>query len=184
MSQFFQAVTAGGLPPSVPTSFITDNGTATPAGNILNVITPGGGTQGIITSAPGSSNTLLITLTDTFLSGTAQTVDAGSSTFTSVVPVPTSNSVVNIRANIAGYAKASGVAIGAELIGAVRNVAGSLTVIQDVEVTRNNDAALSSWSATFTISGTNVLIQVTGVAAFTINWTAIIDYVTATEAQA
>ncbi len=183
MSQFFQGVTAGGLPPSVPTSFTTDNSTvAIPSANNINVFTPGNGTQGIATSASGS--TITITLIDTFLSGTAQTVNAGNATFTSVVPVPISNSVVNIRANIAGYAKSSEIAIGAELIGAVRNVGAVLQIIQDVEVTRNNDASLAAWSATFTTSGTNVLIQVTGVAGFTINWTAIIDYVTATEAQA
>lgn len=182
MSQIFKSSSSGPVPPTVPTSFVTDSGTAVPAANILNVVTPGGGTQGIATS--GSGNTITITLTDTTLRGTCQTINAGTATFNVNVPVPTSDSVVNIRSNMAGYAKAAGEAVGGELIGAVRNVGGVLTVIGTPDLTKNNDIALSAWSATLTTVGTNALVQVTGVAGFTINWTAIIDFVIATEAQA
>ncbi len=54
MSQFWQGVTAGSLPPSVATTYHTDSGDAVPAANILNVF---GGTG---TSTTGSGNTITI----------------------------------------------------------------------------------------------------------------------------
>jgi len=181
MSQVFLGMSSSGTP-QIPTSFVTDSGTAVPAANVLNVVTPGSGTQGIMTS--GAGNTVTITLTDTTVTGTAQTVNAGTANISVNIPVATSNSVVSIRANLAGYAKTSGLAIGGELIGAVRNVGGVLTVIGTPDLTRNNDGALATWNATLVTSGTNAQVQVQGVNTFTINWTAIIDSVTATQAQA
>ena len=49
---------SGAVPPTVATSYVTDNGTAFPALNILNV----NGGVGVVTSAPGSSNQIVITV--------------------------------------------------------------------------------------------------------------------------
>lgn len=61
MSQFYQGVTAGSLPPSVPTSFVTDSGTVVPSGNIVNV-NGGPGIQ-VIANTSGSNN-MVINLTE------------------------------------------------------------------------------------------------------------------------
>lgn len=57
MSQIFKPLTSGGpIPPNIPTSFVTNNGTAVPAANILNVL----GGNGATTS--GSGNTVTVTV--------------------------------------------------------------------------------------------------------------------------
>jgi hypothetical protein len=61
MSQFFVGVSAGSLPPSVATSFVTDNGTVIPAANIVNI---NGGDGVEVIANPNGSNNMVINLTD------------------------------------------------------------------------------------------------------------------------
>jgi hypothetical protein len=61
MSQFYVGVSAGSLPPSVATSFVTDNGTVIPAANIVNI---NGGDGVEVIANPNGSNNMVINLTD------------------------------------------------------------------------------------------------------------------------
>lgn len=174
MSQIYLPVSSS---PAVPTSFVTDSGTAVPAANILNVVTPGSGTQGIKTT--GAGNTITITVTDTAFSGTATTVGAVNAVLNVNVPVP-NNAAMSLRVNLVGYDAADGLGIGGELLGTFKNNAGTVTSCGNVDQTKNTDAGLAAGTFTMIVSGTNVQVQVTGVAGTTIDWKGNIDIVSVT----
>src|SRR6185312_7812085 len=61
MSQIIKNLASGPVPPSVPTSFVTDSGTVIAAGNIVNV---NGGPGVQVIANPNGSNNMLIDLTE------------------------------------------------------------------------------------------------------------------------
>lgn len=62
MSQITKTLTSGSpIPPIIPTSFVTDSGTAIPAANIINV---NGGTGVTVSANPNLSNNIIITLSN------------------------------------------------------------------------------------------------------------------------
>lgn len=175
MSQFFIDSVSSPLPPAVPTSFVTDSGTATPAANVLNVVTPGGGTQGVATSASG--NTITITVTDNSVSGTTTTVGAVTGNVITFALGAVAG-VYTWDCKIAGFTTAGGtLGAGYTIVGAVRTDGATATLLPNQAVDSFEEGALSAGNGMLTVSGNNVIFQVTGTAGYTIDWKGVAEYV-------
>ncbi len=172
MSQFFKDITAGTLPPTVPTSFTTDvqdltipalpaaTGTVAPVANVLRV----GGQDGIQTYQTGNAGDLLIA----FVSRGGQTI--GATTVSLIVPVNL-NSTETYQVLVAGLADNND-GIGAFGSFVVKNIAGTASIVGGgtVSLVVHKDASLITGNVTVTVVGSNVSINVLGVAGRTIDW--------------
>ncbi len=183
MSQFYQGVTSGSLPPSVPTSFVTDSGTATPAANVINIITPGSGTQGVMTS--GSGSTITITVNPKEVSGSVTTTGATTAALITF-PLGATPGVYTFDITIAGYAISgigSPLGCGFTIVGSVRTTGSASVLITGQQVDHFEETGLDgvgAVTATLSVSGNNAVINVTGksdgAAGFVIGWTGFLIY--------
>jgi len=154
---------AGGNPPSPPSN--GNNGVNVNQGGNLRLqvdnsgsVNLGDGTQGTLSnllngkvSTSGSESTTMLTLsTSTGVAYTAQ-------------------------AYVVGYGGVNG-KIGGEIIGVFQNVGGTLTSAGTVIQNKIEDFT-GAPDFTFTISGTDIILQVTGQAATAINWAGHLKFI-------
>jgi hypothetical protein len=174
MSQFFVGVTAGALPPVVATSFITDDGTAIPAANILNVNaldSTENNNNGILTRAnPDLSDNLEIVVTNR-LQGSVTTV--GLVTSPLITFTPTVVGTYTIECRISAYNTTSLIGAGYSLFGSARFDGVNSNLCGTVDRIVNEEGAMSSANATFTVSGADIIISAVGYAAQNISWNAV-----------
>lgn len=171
MSQFYQGVTAGVLPPTVLTSFGTDlndptvpaasaaGGTVAPVSNVIRAA----GDNGIKTVQTSQAGDLQIR----FIRG--QDTTTGVQTVTLITQSIPTDSTLTIQIIVAGFASDNS-AIGAYGTAVVKNVAGTASLIDDVDLIVNKETALSAANITVTTSGSDLLVNVLGVAGLDINW--------------
>jgi len=180
MSQFFVASMNGGS--GAVTSVTGTNGlTASPTTGavVVSGVNATTSTVGVASFNPTQFTVTVggqVSLIDNVIVGTVTTVDATPGVLNVNIPVPAS-SIVSIRVNIAGYDVPNQVGCALELLGGMKNVAGSLTVVGNTDVTKNCDATLINVQASIVASGTNAQIQLTGVLGHTINWRGLIEVV-------
>lgn len=181
MSQFYQGVTSGSLPPSVPTSFVTDSGTVIPAGNVVNInagTSTSNNPNGLsVIANPTGSNNEVVQLTNRAV-GSVTTVGAVSSPVITL-PLGATPGTYTFDIVIAGFATAgpgSPLGAGFTIVGAVRTTGAAAVVIPTQSLDHFEEGALSASSSVIAVSGNNVLVNVTGVSGFTIDWQCTLIY--------
>ena len=135
----------------------TFDGGANVLGNVADPVA----NQDVVTKAYGDAN-----YGGSEPSDTVQTTDATPTTISTIAVA--SNSAVTINAYISGASADFSDVTGGSVQATVKNTAGTLTIVGTSLPIVN-----ASTTATFDIivSGANALIQVTGLAATTYNWT-------------
>ena len=177
MSQYNR--TAEGGDPSVPTSFVTDDGTAVPTANTLNVLgrdTNEDNANGIQTVAdPNGGDDLYVELTNRVY-GTASVTGAVTGDIITF-DLGASSAVYRFILHVTGRDTSTNDAVGYTILGSVKTDGATATVIETPFQDADEDTALIDAQMAFVASGNNVILQATGVAGQTISYAAYGYYI-------
>jgi hypothetical protein len=178
LSQIIKPLTSSGpIPPIIPTSFQTQDGTAVPLANVLIVNgfdSTENNVNGIITKGgvvgTGTSNEVDVIVTNR-IQGTVTT--EGAITSPIITFSPTVVGTYSIECRIAAYNTTVPLGAGYSVFFAIRfdGVDANSTGVADIIV--NEEGAMSSAKVTVTVSGGNILINGVGYLGQTINWSAV-----------
>ena len=178
MSQIYKNMVSGGpIPPIIPTSFETQDGTAVPAANILIVNgfdSTENNDNGIITKGgvvgTGTANEVDIVITNR-VQGTATTIGAATSTIITFTPTVIGTYTFEFR--VSAYNSTSSLGAGTSLFGAIRFDGVNSNVCDLFDEINNDEGAMSATDIAVSSAGASMLLQATGYAAQTINWAAV-----------
>jgi len=194
MSQAFKPLTSSGpIPPIIPTSFETDDGTAIPSANILEVFaydseennlngitTKGGNAAG---NPPGTadSNEVGIYLTNR-ITGTAQTTDNSTDVNLILFNLNTAQGgatpgtyLFSIRIVTYDVTKSLGAASDFNIC--IRTTGAAPTVLNTGNQFITEEGALEDSRVEYGTSGNNLRVSVRGIDSDVINWSAVVEYI-------
>ena len=177
MSQIIKNLASGPVPPSVATSYVTQNGTAVPLANVLIVnaeTSTENNANGLITkggvAGTGTQNEVDIVITNRII-GSVSTV--GATTSPIITFTPTVIGTYAIEARVSAYNTTASLGGGYSVFGTARFDGVNSNLCGTPDKITNEEGAMSSANVTFTVSGANILINGVGYAAQTINWSAV-----------
>lgn len=174
MSQIYKAVSSS---PSVPTTFDGDTGSATPAANVINIVTDTplstSSDNGIMTT--GSGNSITIQLTN-LLTGTGSVTGAGTGDLITF-DLGGSATVYRFTFKVTGRDTATGDGVGYTIFASARTDGATATLIATQFSDADEDASLSGAQMDVVVSGNDVILQATGVAGQTITYNSTGEYV-------
>ncbi len=181
MSQIYKSLISGPVPPSVPTSFQTQNGTAVPIANVLIVhgtASSANNNNGIIAQGgvigTGTANEVDITITNR-ATGQVTTTDATLTTIISF-PLGGANTVYSATGTVTAISTATGDGASYDFSTAVKTNGVTATEIGSEYPTEFSDASIITSDIFVNVSGNNMLLQVQGVVATTIHWDAYFTF--------
>lgn len=173
MSQIY--LKASGSEPSIPTSFVTEDGTAVPVANVLNLLagdTTENNDDGI--RSIGSGNTVTYQLTNR-VTGTVTTTDATPTQLLSV-SLGATPGVFIIEGSLQAYNTTDTAGAAYIYTGAARTTGAVGVEIAQEQKGIYEEAANVDLDFDLTISGNNAVLTVEGLPGKTINWNCLFTY--------
>ena len=179
MSNAYLLTSSNNLPPDVPTSFVTDDGTSIPALNVENILgvdSTENNSNGIFTRAnPDLSNNLEIVLSNR-ISVITTTSDGAGQTQTITLMTPTNATALNFECNFIAYDAANDEAGGGDQQGISRKSAGTAVIVNVSDSFDQSDPGLVSIDWNVIPTAGDLQAEVVGVAGRTLTWTITFTY--------